>query len=175
MNIFAKALSERKSIGPKHQIEPGPDSQTLLDAAFAAASAPHHSEVPPFRFVVVEDRELLAEVFLSNIESPSEEDKEKAIRKAKKGPCLVGLILEKSRDHRLQLEHAAAAGAGLMNYLHVLNNAGFAAKTVSADDFKDPKGLYDPECEMILAWVISGTPDEAPESPQAPISFWKRS
>lgn len=175
MNILAKALSDRKSIGPKHQIEPGPDSQTLLEAAFAAASAPHHSESLPFRFVVVEDRELLSEVFLSNIESPTEEDIEKAIRKARKGPSLTALILERTSNPRLQLEHAAAAGAGLMNYLHVLNNAGFVAKTVSADEYRDTKGLYNPECEMILAWILAGTPEQAPDSPQAPLSFWKRS
>lgn len=48
-----------------------------------------------------------------------------------------------------------------MNFLNVLHAAGFAAKTVSAKDFAEPAGLYDPAAETLLAFILCGTPEGA--------------
>jgi len=60
-------IASRQNVSPKRLVAPGPD-QAQLDALFtAAAAAPDHGELTPWRFVIVPagKRDLLARVFAS--------------------------------------------------------------------------------------------------------------
>lgn len=168
---FAQQLAARRSTPPKHLRAPAPDPETLAAAAAAARSAPSHAAQFPVRFVVIENREKLASCFLEVLPADaSEEKREKAAGKARKGPMQIAVILQNQpqEEPRLAMENAMTAGAALVNFLNVLASAGFAAKTVSGRSFADPKGLYDPETETLAAFIICGTPDEAGSLAAAP-------
>lgn len=163
LSPFVFQLSVRRSVSPKHLINPAPDEGTLRAAAIAARSAPSHTEPFPVRFVVIDDREKLAQLFSAALPiNASAEERAKAENKAKKGPMQIAVIVRRSTtdSKRDELENAMTAGAALVNFLHVLNDAGFAAKTVSGRNFNAPKGLYDPITEMLAAFIICGTPEE---------------
>lgn len=180
----AEFLIARRSVGPKHLTAPGPDSKTLELAAAAARTAPCHSTDFPVRFAVIENRERLAELFCANLAADADEEaRAKARGKAMKAPMQIAVFVRRSGadDERARLERFTTAGAALMNFLHVLEGAGFAAKTVSGRCFKDPQDLYNPETEYLLAFLMCGTPDDealnAQKTPrpavEAILSFWK--
>lgn len=63
---FANTLIHtRHNVSPRHLDEPGPSARQLQDILDAAAAAPDHGQLLPWRFVVVpkEQRGRLAEVF----------------------------------------------------------------------------------------------------------------
>lgn len=159
------SILARTSLGPKHQEMPGPDEETLTLAGRAAMRAPAHEKKFPVRLVEIASRDRLADLYRARLpEDASEEDLKKADEKAGKGACLLALVVRKPEEgasERDILERGAAAGAALMNVLTVLQARGYAAKTVSACDFTDPDGLYDPQAEMLLAFILCGTPKRA--------------
>jgi len=66
LSEFANALiHSRQNVSPRRLDEPGPTAQQLQDILGAAAAAPDHGQLLPWRFVVVPKarRERLAEVF----------------------------------------------------------------------------------------------------------------
>lgn len=63
---FAKALiHSRQNVAPRRLVEPGPCDTVLQDILGAAAAAPDHGQLIPWRFVVVptQQRARLADVF----------------------------------------------------------------------------------------------------------------
>jgi nitroreductase len=63
---FANALiHSRQHVAPRRLVDPGPSPEQLKSILGAAAAAPDHGQVLPWRFVVVpaDKRELLADVF----------------------------------------------------------------------------------------------------------------
>lgn len=167
---FLSSLIARVSLGPKHQETTGPDEETLTLAGRAAMRAPSHEKKFPVRLVEVTSRSKLAALYRSRLPiDATEEETRKAEEKAMKGAALLALIVrrpEKDAQAREILERGATAGAALMNVLTVLHIRGYAAKTVSACEFENPEGLYDKDNEMILAFILCGTPKRSlPKSP----------
>lgn len=163
LSPFALQIANRHSASPKHLSAPAPDEATLCAAAAAAYAAPSHAKPFPVRFVAIRDREKLAELFTMNLPAEAtEEDRCQAAGKARKGPLQIAVILRHSSTEspREAMESAMTAGAALMNFLHVLTDAGFAAKTVSGRNFRNPKGLYDSAEETLAAFIICGTPTD---------------
>lgn len=180
----AKFLTARRSVGPKHLTLPAPDAAALELAAAAARTAPCHGERFPVRFAVIENRERLADMFVSTLADDADEAlRAKARSKAMKAPMQIAVLVDltDTADERDRLERFTTAGAALMNFLHVLQGAGFAAKTVSGRAFKNTMGLFDAENEYLLAFIMCGTPDEAAQAelktprPDAEpiVSFWR--
>lgn len=159
------ALLARESLGPKHQEAPGPDEETLTLCGRAAMRAPSHAKDFSVRLVSIKSRDRLAALYVARLpEDADDESKAKAADKAKKGAGLLALIMKKpaaDADPREALEQAVTAGAALQSVLTVLQARGFAAKTVSACDFAEPDGLYDPEAETIVCFILCGTPKKA--------------
>ena len=61
--LIAALIQSRQTILPKRLMEPGPDAQQLAQILGAAAAAPDHGQLLPWRFVRVPQdvRHLLAE------------------------------------------------------------------------------------------------------------------
>lgn len=155
------ALLTRASIGPKYLTDPAPDREEWQAILRFLKNAPCHDDAYPFRVVICEDREMLGEIFLAELpEDADEAAREKAVKKAKKGPGCLALILRETKDapRRDRDERLLSAGAALMRLLDALHLAGYAAKTVSGKDFCRPDGLYDPETETLLCFVLCGRP-----------------
>ena len=141
------ALLTRASIGPKYLTDPAPDREEWQAILRFLENAPCNDDAYPFRVVICEDREMLGEIFLAELsEDADEAAREKAVKKAKKGPGCLALILRETKD------------APRRDRDERLLSAGYAAKTVSGKDFRRPDGLYAPETETLLCFVLCGRP-----------------
>jgi len=63
-NVFG-AIAWRQHVSPKRLVDPGPDAAQIEQLFSAAAAAPDHGEILPWRFVIVpqEKRAALGEAF----------------------------------------------------------------------------------------------------------------
>ena len=117
LSEFAKALiHSRQNVSPRRLIEPGPSAQQLQDMLAAAAAAPDHGQLTPWRFVVVPSaqRERLAEVFgLALVErdpSATPAQISNAREKAHRAPFLM-LAIARLIDRDAQAGSAPGRGA----------------------------------------------------------------
>ena len=96
LSEFAKALiHSRQNVAPRRLHAPGPSHQQLQDILGAAAAAPDHGQLLPWRFVIVpkDQRDRLAEVFglalLDRDPSATAAQIESACEKAHRAPFLM--------------------------------------------------------------------------------------
>ncbi len=168
---FIQIALTRHSVGARHQTIPAPDVADLRLAVSTALRAPNHEKKLPLRFVEIQSRERLADLFESTLPADADEGvRAKTREKATKGPMCVAMVLTDIHDDispMFQEERLITAGGALMNFLNALHAMGYVAKTVSPRPFAAPDGLYDPENERLIAFVLIGSP-EAPLSYEVP-------
>src|ERR1035437_4970333 len=88
-------MHSRQNILPRHLVPPGPTPQVMQDILAAAAAAPDHRQLLPWRFVIVPapGRARLAEVFglalLDRDPNATQEQIERAREKAHRAPFLM--------------------------------------------------------------------------------------
>ena len=145
---FAEALiSSRQNISPKRLVEPGPRADQLQSIFRAAAAAPDHGVLTPWRFVLVprHRRADLAEVFaLSLIDrdpGASLEQMEAAREKAHRAPCLVMAIarLGDAEPPIPTLERMVSVGAAIQNMLLCAHSMGFGSGLTSGQAMGSPR------------------------------------
>ncbi len=97
-------MHSRQNVLPRHLEEPGPAAQQLQDILGAAAAAPDHRQLLPWRFVVVPARQRarLADVFgqalLDRDPNATAEQIERAREKAHRAPFLM-LAVVRLKEH----------------------------------------------------------------------------
>ncbi len=132
-------ISTRQNISPRRLVAPGPD-MAQVDAMFrAAAAAPDHGEIRPWRFVLVppDKRHLLAEVFAQAlIERDAEATAEQinnAREKAFRAPFLTLAIarLGPCEPDIESLERMVSVGAAIQNILLCAHSLGFGSGLTS--------------------------------------------
>lgn len=137
---FALALvTSRQSILPKRLVAPGPDAEQVKLMFKAAAAAPDHGEIRPWRFVVIPDdkRGVLAEVFgqalLERDPKASAQQVEQAQDKAFRAPfvALAIAMLGPSDPEIDPLERMVSVGAAIQNFLLLAHSMGFGAGLTS--------------------------------------------
>ncbi len=118
LSEFAVALIDtRQNISPRRLDEPGPTPQQLQVILGAAAAAPDHGCLVPWRFVIVgnDQRERLAEVFalalLDRDAQATPEQLENARAKARRAPFLM-LAIARLNSGKGDAGTAAATGRG---------------------------------------------------------------
>lgn len=176
---FADFLASRRSAKPKLQTAPAPSAEVLARAARAARSAPSHSPDFPVRFVKIASREHLADLFEAALPPDAgDEARARARSKAMKGEASIAVIGKKPRAEdsaELARENLMTAGGALTNFLNVLWAEGFGAITLSPRALRDPEGLFDPEAEELLCFILCGKlrapMDPRPEEPSI-LSAW---
>lgn len=132
-------ITSRQNITSKRLVEPGPSAKQVMQIFSAAAAAPDHGLLMPWRFIVVpENRRVdLAEVFaLALIDrDPSatlvqiEDARDKAYRApmlmlavAKLGPC---------EPNMPTLERMVSVGAAIQNMLLIAHSMGYGSGLAS--------------------------------------------
>lgn len=149
---FASTLIHtRQHVAPRRLVEPGPSKEQVQEILAAAAAAPDHGQLVPWRFVVVpgDKRELLAEVFGSALQDrdpdASPEQIESAREKARRAPFLmlavaklVGSTSERDaqRAHAGELavsdaERLVSLGCAIQNMLLLAHAMGFGSGLTS--------------------------------------------
>jgi nitroreductase len=167
-DLIATLMQSRQTILPKRLMEPGPDAAQLVQILGAAASAPDHGQLLPWRFVRVPQdvRPLLAEQFAVALQErdadalPSQV--EQAREKAFRSPCLLLLVVDGARgDPEVDLaERLLSAGCAVQNMLLMATALGFASALTSGKALK-AEGLRRlfalSEADNALCFVSLGT------------------
>jgi nitroreductase len=123
---FALALiTSRQNISPKHLVEPGPTPAALQCIFEAAAAAPDHGVLKPWRFVIIPEdkREKLAEVFalalIDRDPGATLAQIEDARQKAYRAPLLMLVVAQLGACEPFipPLERMISVGAAVQNML----------------------------------------------------------
>ncbi len=128
-------MDARRTVLPFRQGEPGPDAVQLQAILAAAASAPDHRCLLPWRFITVpaDRREALAEVFaqalLERDPMAAPHDVAKAREKGFRSPFLALLVVDAEKgDAEIGLaERLISAGCAVQNVLLMATAMGFGS------------------------------------------------
>ncbi len=132
-------ITTRQNISPRRLVDPGPSEDQVKLMFRAAAAAPDHGEIRPWRFVLVpsDKRELLANVFAQALierdENATAEQIEKAREKAFRAPFLALAIarLGSCEPNIDPLERMVSMGAAVQNFLLYAHSLGFGSGLTS--------------------------------------------
>ena len=140
-------IGSRHNVSPKRLVEPGPDDAQLEQMLHAAAAAPDHGELVPWRFVIVPAarRALLAEVFalalIDRDASATPEQIASAREKAYRAPLLMLAIarLGPAEPDIRPLERMVSLGCAVQNILLCAHAMGFGAGLTSGQAMQSPR------------------------------------
>lgn len=149
----------------------------------AALRAPDHGRLVPWRAVVVEDRDALADLFEGFARDMGKTDEDIAIERdrARNGPVLVAWIVrvDPTIPEVPVHEQWMSAGGALTNFLNALHLMGFGAKTMSGRKCNHPsiRQAFCSDGEVLAGFVCAGTPARPPEprakdDVQSVLSVW---
>jgi nitroreductase len=182
---FASTLIHtRQHVAPRRLADPGPSEPQLQDILGAAAAAPDHGQLLPWRFVVVpaDKRELLAEVFglalLERDPQASPQQIDNAREKAHRAPFLMLAVARlvgstPQRDaQRIEAgelavtdaERLVSLGCAIQNMLLMAHAAGFGSGLTSgqAMDSARLRALFGLQAHEIAVCCINlGTVSKA--------------
>jgi nitroreductase len=140
----ARLMRARRTVLPKRLVEPGPDATQLGCILEAAAAAPDHGQLLPWRLVMVptEQRATLADLFaqalLERDASATPEQQAQAREKAFRAPALLLLIVDGARgDPQIDLaERLISAGCAVQNMLLMATALGLGSSLTSGKALK---------------------------------------
>ena len=132
-------ITTRQTILPKRLSEPGPSAWQVNDMFRAAAAAPDHHMIMPWRFVLVppDRRAALADVFaqalLERDGAATPEQVAQACEKAFRSPFLALAIarLGLCEPDVDPLERMVSVGAAIQNFLLCAHSMGFGSSLTS--------------------------------------------
>lgn len=165
-------IGSRHSVAPRRLQAPGPSEPQLHRMVDAAACAPDHRGLRPWRLVRIADhqRDALADLFedctrdraVDGGPAPTPEDLVRSRDKAYRAPTLLLAVLKSAPDDPEVplVERAVTLGAALMNLLLAAHGLGFAAmltsgRAVRTARFARALGLADDE--QAVCFVSIGT------------------
>ncbi|MCA0327455.1 MAG: nitroreductase family protein [Proteobacteria bacterium] len=172
-------IHTRQTLLPKRLFAPGPSAAQLRQMLAAAAHAPDHHELLPWRFILVPEsaRGALGQAFAAALRErdaqATPEQLAQASEKAHRAP-LVLLAVARLHDADPDIEpheRLVSAGCALQNMLLVAHAQGFGASLTSGKALASQalRGLFalGPH-EQALCFVNVGTPDRAKPIRQRP-------
>ena len=135
----ADLIHARQTVLPKRLLAPGPDTDQLQALLGAAAAAPDHGQLLPWRFVIVPrtERASLAEVFAQALcerdASATPEQLDQAREKAHRAPLLLLVVVDGQRgDPAVDLhERILSAGCAVQNMLLMATAMGYGSALTS--------------------------------------------
>jgi nitroreductase len=166
---WAEALIHgRRTVLPKRLADPGPDAQQLQRILGAAAAAPDHHDLVPWRFVLVPAaaRPALAEAFAASLRErdaqATPQQLQEARDKAFRSPVLLlAVVRTRGGDEEISAaERLVSAGCAIQNMLLMATAFGYGSSLTSGKALNSPSlhalfGLT-PE-EQALCFVSIGT------------------
>lgn len=172
--LAAELMRSRRTVLPKRLGLPGPDAAQQQAMLEAAATAPDHGQLLPWRFVVVpmSARAALGEVFVESLierdPDATAEQCAQAREKANRAPWLLLLVVDGAcGDPAVDLlERVVSAGCAVQNVLLMATAQGFGSaltsgKALSSRYLKRLFGLREREralCFVSIGTVLSNKP-----------------
>lgn len=148
-NLLApKALSAlmdaRRTVLPKRLVEPGPDAAQWQALLAAAATAPDHDQLLPWRLVLIDSsqREALGELFARALHErdahATQAQSAQAREKAHRAPLLLMLVVDAHKgDCSIDVsERLISAGCALQNMLLLASAMGYGSALTSGKALK---------------------------------------
>lgn len=177
-------ITSRQNISPKRLDEPGPSPQELEQIFQAAAAAPDHGLVRPWRFVLVPQnkRAELAEVFalalIDRDPGATLEQIESAREKAHRAPCLMLVVarLGTCEPPIPELERMVSVGCAVQNMLLMAHSQSFGSSLTSGQAMQSPRmrklfGLADGEEAVCFVNIGTVTKRKATRLHPSPDAF----
>ncbi|MEO8024433.1 nitroreductase [Polaromonas sp.] len=142
--LAAALMQSRQTILPKRLVAPGPDAKQLGMILNAAATAPDHGQLLPWRFVLVPQaaRARLAAVFgAALVERDAQATPEQiaqAREKAHRAPLLMLIVVDSAcGDAGIDLaERTVSAGCAVQNMLLMATALGYGSSLTSGKALK---------------------------------------
>ncbi|BCX19761.1 MAG: nitroreductase [Geminicoccaceae bacterium] len=130
------ALLGRRTVPPARMTGPGPDAVALERMFAAAAAAPDHGRLRPWRFLVVEGeaRRALGELFAAGLAEDRPDLDPAELARQREAPLrapvlvLAVAVLDPHHPKIPEIEQIAAAAAAVQNLLVAAHALGFAGK-----------------------------------------------
>ena len=175
MDVF-EAIHNRHS---QKKVKPDPVSRAMIEKLLdAAAQAPNHYKVRPWRFVVLTGnaRERLGEVMSASLRARQPDFPQEAFDKAKttplQAPVVIAVGVEKPSEPKvLEIENVCAAAAATENLLLAAYAMGLGAKWRTGEWARDAKVKeflgFEPD-QHIVGFVYVGYPEFIVEQPPRP-------
>ncbi|HUP85114.1 MAG TPA: nitroreductase family protein [Acidimicrobiales bacterium] len=165
-------LFRRRSIG--RLTEPAPSDDELTAMLRAAAAAPDHGELRPFRFVVLRGQgkeafgNVLAEAYLRRVHAAGgrPEPAKLAKERTKLGRAPVVVVVGAAHVHDEKIpwsDQVGAANAAAQNLLLAATALGYGSMWRTGDPVSDPhvkQALGLTEHDAVVGFVYLGTPHE---------------
>lgn len=167
-DMTAALMQSRQTTLPKRLVAPGPDARQLALMLDAAAAAPDHGQLLPWRFVLVPQaaRPRLADVFgealMARDAAATPEQLAQAREKAHRSPLLLLVVVDAlCGDPEVDLaERIVSAGCAVQNMLLMATALGFGSALTSGKALKSA-GLRQlfalADSEQALCFVSMGT------------------
>ena len=162
-------IHSRQHFSPKHLAAPGPDDATLRQLLAAAAAAPDHRQLRPWRFLVLGPaaRATLGQAFAQALRERDPEATEaqqaEAHDKALRGPVLLLAVVDLRAEapEVAPMERVLSLGCALQNLMLAAQARGLASglssgRALSSAPLRQAFGLV--EGEHALCFVSLGTP-----------------
>lgn len=179
--LTAALMQARQTILPRRLLAPGPDAKQLDMIWSAAATAPDHGQLLPWRFVLVpqEARARLAGAFAAALSTrdalATPEQLAQARDKAHRAPLLLLVVVDgRCGDETVDLaERIVSAGCAVQNMLLMATALGFGSALTSGKALKSSElralfGLAD--SEHALCFISVGTAPSRKPARLRPIS-----
>ena len=179
---LAALMAARRTVLPKRLGGPGPGAAQLRQILAAAASAPDHGQLLPWRFVQVPEaaRPWLADVFGQALQerdgAASAEQLAQAREKAFRAPVLLLVVVDARRgDPEVDLyERLVSTGCAVQNMLLMATALGYGSaltsgKALKAQGLRALFGLDEGEhalCFVSIGTVLSHKPDRPRPAPR---------
>jgi nitroreductase len=176
----AELIARRQTVLPKRLVAPGPDAAQVHSIVGAAAHAPDHGQLLPWRFINVPEaaRAALGEVFAQSLfeRDPLASAKElsRAREKAFRAPLLLLAVLDAAKgDASIDLsERTLSAGCAIQNLLLMATALGFGSALTSGKALKAEalRRLFDLKAaESALCFISVGTVSETRPARARPV------
>ena len=166
--LAAVLMQSRQTILPKRLVAPGPNAAQMDLLLGAAASAPDHGQLLPWRFILVpqEARHRVGAAFADSLRQrdpkASPEQLARAEEKAHRAPTLILVVVDIERgDPTIPAhERILSAGCAVQNMLLMATALGYGSaltsgKAMSAAPFRQLFGLV--PSELALCFLSVGT------------------
>jgi nitroreductase len=174
-----EAILTRVTVPPAKMAEPAPDDAALGRMLEAAAAAPDHGKLCPWRFLVIRGagRERLGELFVQALLAERPATSAAELEKQRNAPCRAPLIvvaiarLNPAHPKIPAWEQQASAVCAVHNLLLAAHAMGYAGKWATGSNaashvVKDGLGLA--ADESIVGLLYLGTAAEAQLVPPRP-------
>ncbi|MFN3611127.1 nitroreductase [Tepidimonas sp.] len=181
-------ITRRQTVLPKRLVEPGPSAAEIERLLTAAAAAPDHGQLMPWRFidVPVAARDALGDVFAQALRerdpTATVEQQAQAREKARRAPLLWLLVVD-ARPHVEDVpvrERLISAGCAVQNVMLMATAMGYGSaltsgKALDSAVLRQAFALSDadmPVCFLSIGTVGQARPARVRPAPMQLLSVW---